>query len=134
MHGGLAVHLCILFNLFLCHSFLPADFMACTISPIVKCNNYGAITLSNAVTKILETVLLEYTCNQNADVDYQFGFKQGTSTSVCTNTFKPVVDYYRRRGSNVFVGFADFSKAFDRVNHVKLFKQLLSDGVHIWMM
>jgi len=25
-----------------------------------------------------------------------------------------------------------FSKAFDRVNYGKLFKQLLSDGVHIW--
>jgi len=22
---------------FLCHSFVPADFMACTISPVVKC-------------------------------------------------------------------------------------------------
>jgi len=24
-------------NLFLCHSFLPADYMACAISPVVKC-------------------------------------------------------------------------------------------------
>jgi len=33
MHGGskLVVHLCILFNLFSCHSFLPADFMACSL-------------------------------------------------------------------------------------------------------
>jgi len=27
-----------------------------------------------------------------------------------------------------------FSKAFDRVNYGKLFKQLLSDGVHIWIL
>jgi len=33
----------------------------------------------------------------------------------------------------VFVCFADFSKAFDRVNYGKLFKQLFSDGVHIWL-
>jgi len=40
--------------------------MNCTIIPLVKCeaddvtdiNNYSAITLSNAVTKILEVILL----------------------------------------------------------------------------
>jgi len=64
-----------------------------------------------AVTRVLETVLLEYTCNQNADADYQLGFKQGHSTSLCTNTFKQVVDYYRRRNTHVFVCFADYCKA-----------------------
>jgi len=39
------------------------------------------------------------------------------------------VDYYTNRGSHVFVWFADFTKAFDRVNYWKLFKQLLEDGL-----
>jgi len=40
-------------------------------------------------------------------------------------SFKRIVDYYTNRGSHVFVCLADFSKAFDRVNYWKLFKQLL---------
>ena len=38
-----------------------------------------------------------------AEVDeYQFGFKPGHSTSLCTSVFKQTVDYYRNRGSHVF--------------------------------
>jgi len=35
-----------------------------------------------------------------------------------------VVDYYVRNGSNVYVTSLDASKAFDRINHVKLFQKL----------
>ena len=40
-----------------------------------------------------------------------------------------VVDYYTGRGSHMFVCFADFRKAFDRVNYWKLFKQLIDIGL-----
>jgi len=61
--------------------------------------------------------------------DSQFGFKSGHSTSLCTHSFKFIVDYYTNRGSHVFVCFADFTKAFDRVNYWKLFNWLLEDGL-----
>ena len=104
MYGGLrlATHLClcILFNLFIVHSFVPDSFMSCTIVPLVKCkagdltdiNNYRAITLSNAITKIVELVLLPYINDKVDAVDCQFGFKSGHSTSLCTYSFKHVVD------------------------------------------
>jgi len=71
MYGGLrlATHLCILFNLFFRFIVLcQTVFVSCTIVPLVKCkardltgiNNYRAITLSNAITKIVELVLLLY--------------------------------------------------------------------------
>lgn len=64
----------------------------------------------------------------NDDKDfYQFGFKSGHSTSLCTNVFKSTVDYYTRVGSHVFTCFVDLSKAFDKVNYWKLFHKLL-DG------
>jgi len=120
VYGGtrLATHLCILFNLFIMHSFLPDDFMNSTIVPLIKCktsdltdiNNYRAITLSNAITKILECILLAYVKDKSAVVDSQFGFKSGHSTSLCTHCFKYVVDYYTNRGSHVFVCFADLLK------------------------
>jgi len=39
------------------------------------------------------------------------------------------IEYYRNRGSHVFVCYMDFSEAFDKLNYWKLFKQLLDDGM-----
>ena len=143
LYGGLrlAIHLCNLFNLFIVHGVLPDSFMSSTIVPLIKCktgdladiNNYRAITLSNAITKILETIFLEFVKDKSAKVECQFGFKAGHSTALCTYSLKYIVDYYTSRGSHVFVCFADFTKAFDRVNYWKLFKQLLEDGLSQWI-
>ena len=48
----------------------------------------------------------------------QFGFKSGSSTSLCTGTVKNIVARYIRNGSSVFGGFLD---AFDMVDHNILF-------------
>ena len=58
----LKAYLSILFNLFLLYGYVPDAFCHATIVPLVKCksgdlsdvNNYRAIALSNAATKILE--------------------------------------------------------------------------------
>jgi len=67
IHGGirLATHMCTVFNLFLVRSYLPDNFMDSVIVPLVKCkggdltdvNNYRAITLSNFISKIFESVV-----------------------------------------------------------------------------
>ena len=62
--------------------------------------------------------------------NYQFGFKHGHSTGLCTHVLKETIDYYRNYGSHVFTCFVDFSKAFDKVNYWKLFKKLLNDNVN----
>ena len=124
-------------NLFLVHSYrpIPDRFMDSIIVLLVKCkgkylpdiNNYGAITLSNSITKVLEFVFLHHV-NKNdkmSTIDSQFGFKAWLSTSLCTYSFKQTVAYYT--GRHVFVCFVDCSKAFDKVNYWKLFKQLLDN-------
>ena len=139
LYAGLRlnVHLAQLFNLFVSHSYLPTAFMDCVIIPLVKnksgdltdANNYRAIALSNVITKILEAVLSPMlTTTHDADA-YQFGFKAGHSTTLCTHMLKSTVQYYTSRGSNVFACFIDFSKAFDMVNYWKLFSMLLDDKV-----
>lgn len=73
--------------------------MASVITPIVKCksgdlgdtNNYRAITLSNAVNIILESVILDHISEQSVDTSNQFGFKHEHSTSLCTNTLRQVI-------------------------------------------
>ena len=49
MYGGirLATHICILFNLFLVHSFLPDSFMNSIIIPLVKCKAGNLSDISN---------------------------------------------------------------------------------------
>jgi len=54
------------------------------------------ITLSNAITKILESIglLIAYVNDKSHVVNSQFGFKPGHCTSLCTHRFKYMVDYY----------------------------------------
>ena len=55
----------------------------------------------------------------------QFGFKPGFSTDLCSNVLKNTVSTYLHNGSNVYACFLDASKAFDRVDHSKLFDILV---------
>ena len=61
---------------------------------------------------------------------FQFGFKPGHSTGLCTSVLKQTVAYYRNNGSHVFTCYVDFSKAFHNVNYWKLFNKLLDDNVN----
>ena len=47
------------------------------------------------------------------------------STTQCTYSMLETVNYYNVNKSNVFVRMLDASKAFDRVNYCKLFRELL---------
>ena len=113
--------------------------MQCLIVPLVKCktgnpsdvNNYRAIAISTAISKVFESVLSHFVKSCDNIDAYQFGFSAGHSTGLCTSVLKRTVDYYTERGSHVFVYFIDFSKAFDRVNYWKLLHKLLDDNVSI---
>jgi len=107
----LCVHLSVLFNLFLSHHYLPNKFTESVIVPLVKAksgnindrNNYRAIALSNTVSKILESIILQHV-NRNSDSDtYQFGFKAGHSTGLCTQLLKKTVNYYTDNGSHLSI-------------------------------
>ena len=45
------------------------------------------------------------------------------------SVLKEIVMKYRNMNSTVFMCFLDASKAFDRVNHEKLFKKLINRGL-----
>jgi len=127
------------FNMFLRFDYVPDSFMNSAIIPLVKCktgdlsdvNNYRAIAISTAVSKLFECVLSEYVKTDDYFDAYQFGFTAGCSTRMCTNVFKRTVDSYTRGGSHVFVSFLDFSKAFDKVSYWKLFIKLLDDNTDV---
>ena len=95
-------------------------------------NDYRAITLSNTLTKIFESILMNAVMSTDVVDMYQFGFKLSHSTILCrtTQVLKTVVDFYLRWGNNVYTFFINFSKAFDSLNYNKLFIMLLDDGVN----
>jgi hypothetical protein len=141
LFGGdkLVVHICFLFNMFLKFGFLPKNFMSSVIVPLVKCksgdltdvNNYRAIAISSALSKVFEHIIASHIFTVAESDRFQFGFKSGHSTALCTSVFKRAVEHYINRGSHVFVCFIDFSKAFDKVNYWKLLNKLLDYNIDI---
>lgn len=63
----------------------------------------------------------------------QMGFKPSHATDMCIFMLKETVDYYRKLGSPMFVCFLDASKAFDRLNHVKLYKKMIARGIPVYL-
>ena len=60
----------------------------------------------------------------------QFGFKSNISTYHASILIKEIVQHYsKNKKKRVFSLFADFSKAFDRVDHFKLGDMLIDRGV-----
>jgi len=57
--------------------------------------------------------------------DLQCGFKQNSSTNMCTMILKETVAYCLNKGRPVFCTFLDASKAFDRVNYCKFSRLLI---------
>ena len=76
--------------------------MNVVIIPLLKCkskdvahiNNYRAIAIATALSKILEQVLLSRIARYLQTADSQFGFKQAHGTEMAIFALKQTVDFY----------------------------------------
>ena len=133
----LYTYVSLLFNSMLAHGCVPNDFLISTLVPIPKnkrkslnnSDNYRAIALSSILGKLMDGILLVNCSRVFQTSDLQYGFKQRHSTNQCTFVVNEVIQYYSNNDSNVYMTLIDASKAFDRVQYVKLFKLLLSRNV-----
>ena len=129
------------FTLCLAHGYLPQAMIETTIVPIVKnksgnlsdSSNYRPIALATIVSKMFESVLLFKCAEYLSTSDNQFGFKSSHSTDLCIYTLKEFIDYYKSRGTTVYVTFLDASKAFDRIDHWLLFNKMIKKGVPLFI-
>ena len=130
-HTALAVHLCALFRSIILHSYVPNDFGSGIIIPLIKdktgdvnnVNNYRGITLIPVISKLFELMILEI-CEEFLVCDeLQFGFKKGVGCSEAIFTLRATIDYFKDRGSSVFV----------TISHYKLYCSLRNSGIPTWV-
>jgi len=135
-HPALIMHLQNLFKLILCHSIVPNSFGVGITIPLVKDKtgnindvyNYRGITLSPIISKLFEVVLLSM-CNAVLKTDsLQFGFKEKVGTVDALFTLTSTIKHFTDRCSAVYLSSLDICKAFDRVNHYKMYMSLLEVG------
>ena len=58
-----------------------------------------------------------------------FGFKEKHSTTQCTFSMQETIQYYTNSGGPVYLLMLDASKAFDRIQFVKMFKCLMERDI-----
>lgn len=133
----LYILLALCFTALMSHGFLPESMMTVQLVPVIKdkagkvgsSNNYRPIALANILSKVVEQIILQRINNLISSTDHQFGFKAKHGTDMCIYMLKELLNNYKRKNSSIFICFLDASKAFDRLNHDKLFNKLRTAGV-----
>ena len=129
----LQVMLAFLFTIMIRHGFTCNVFNIVALIPIPKnkrksladSENYRAIAPNSSLAKVLDYIIIQQFPDVFVTDVQQFAYKAGFSTTMCTFMVLETIQYYRSKGSNVYVTLLDCSKAFDMVNFDKLFICLL---------
>ena len=136
-HPSIFVHMKSLFTIILNHSYVPTSFTSGIITPIVKdkrgdltsAANYRPITISSVISKIFEYFLLNKFQSYLSSDTLQFGYKPSSGCPNAIFLLRRVIQHFNDRSSNVYIASLDACKAFDRVNHFKLFSILIKQGL-----
>ena len=116
---------------------VPQDWKRSIFIPVPKkgnaeeCSNYCTIILlshtSKVMLKILQARLQQYVNCELPDV--QTGFRKGRGTKDQIANIRWIIKKAREFQKNICVCFIDYAKAFDCVDHKKLWKILKEMGV-----
>ena len=114
----------------------PQDWKRSVFIPIPKkgnakeCSNYRTIALishaSKVMLKILQARLQQYVNHEFLDV--QAGFRKGRGTRDQIANIRWIIEKAREFQKNIYFCFLDYAKAFDCVDHNKLWKNSERDG------
>ena len=96
-----------------------------------ECSNYHTISLisqaSKVMFKILQARLQQYVNHELPDI--QDGFRKGRGTRDQIANIRWIMDKAREFQKSIYFCFIDYAKAFDCVDHNKLWKILQEMGV-----
>ena len=114
----------------------PQDWKRSVFIPVPKkgnikeCLNYQTIVLishaSQVMLKILQARLQQYMSRELPDI--QAGFKKGRGTSDQVANIRWIIEKAREFQKNIHFCFIDYAKAFDCVDHNKLWETSERDG------
>ena len=121
----------------LTHGCAPSGLLNAILHPIPKnkrkslndSENYRAIALSSVIGKLLDWMILSENRSVLDTSNLQFGFKPECSTTHCSFAITECINYYQRGGTDVHLVMLDATKAFDRIEYVKLFTLLINRGL-----
>ena len=115
----------------------PQDWKRSAFIPIPKkgnakeCSNYPTITLishaSKVILKILQARLQQYLNLELPDV--QVGYRKDGRTRNQIANIRWIIEKAREFQKNIYFCFIDYAKAFDCVDHNKLWKILKGMGI-----
>ena len=96
-------------------------------------NNYRAITIVNALAKIMAIMINErlftFFEKEKTIKREQIGFEKKCRPADHLFVLKTITSHYNNKGRKLFTCFVDFQKAFDSVWRMGLFYKLLNSGV-----
>ena len=123
------------FNYIFENGLFPQEWAKAVIVPIFKKGNHNIVdnyrgvsllsTVSKCYTSILNKRLYEWLEQNHKIGESQAGFRKGHSTIDHIFTLNAVIQKcLSKNGGKCYVAFVDFNKAFDSVQHSKLFESL----------
>ena len=96
-----------------------------------KCSNYCTIALishaSKVMLKILQARVQQYVNHELPDVQAGFRKRRGTRDQIAN--IRWIIKKAREFQKNIYFCFVDYAKAFDCVDHKKLWKILKEMGI-----
>ena len=115
----------------------PQDWKSLVFIPIPKkgnakeCSNYHTLALishaSKVILKILQARLQQYVNRELPDVQARFRKGRGTRDQIAN--IRWIIKKAREFQKNIYFFFIDYAKAFDCVDHNKLWKILKEMGI-----
>jgi ribonuclease P/MRP protein subunit RPP40 len=118
---------------------VPTDWKDAGVIPLFKkgkkfdVQNYRPVSMTSIVCKIMESILKDVIVGHlekhELIRDSQHGFTQGRSCLTNLLEFLEEVTVNLDEGKPVDVIYLDFSKAFDKVPHQRLYRKLLAHGI-----
>ena len=131
----------LLFNVILETRIMPSKWVEGVVIPIFKnkgdplsVDNYRPITLLSCIGKLFTAVLNNrlnaYLEEYNLLNENQAGFRSGYSTTDHIFSLNCIIDLLRAQKKKIFCSFIDFSKAFDSVWRVGLWRKILESNIN----
>ena len=131
----------LLFNAILETGIMPSKWVEGVVIPIFKnkgdplsVDNYRPITLLSCIGKLFTAVLNNrlnaYLEEYNLLNENQAGFRSGYSTTDHIFSLNCIIDLLRAQKKKIFCSFIDFSKAFDSVWRVGLWRKILESNIN----